>query len=80
MKKKKLTGLDKYVIFSFFCLIVYTISAYIVLIKTGQSLDTLSALFFSVFGGEVLVCALIKKLKLKLRDQNKEEEGGRPIE
>lgn len=75
--KKKLNGLDKYIIFSFGCLILYTIGAYFVLIKTGLSLDLLTSLFFGIFGGEVLICALIKKLKLKQKDpknQNKEED------
>lgn len=76
-QKKKLNGLDKYIIFSFTSLIIYTIGAYFVLIKTSLSLDLLTSLFFATFGGEILICALIKKLKLKQKPsekQNQEEE------
>lgn len=73
-KKKKLKGLDKYVVFCFVCLIIYTISQTIVTIKTGAEAGTLTTCFFSVFGGEVLLCALIKKFKLKNEPQQKESE------
>lgn len=73
MKKKKLSGLDKYIIFSFTCILIYTIAEHILIIKTGQTLDVLSSLFYGVFGGEILLCALIKKLKLK---QNEKKEDG----
>lgn len=75
-KKKKLNGLDSYIIFSFTCIILYTISAYVVVIKTGQSLDVLTSLFFGVFGGEILLCALIKKLKLRSIKKDLDENGG----
>jgi len=65
MKKKKLSGLDKYLIFSFTCLIVFTIVMIIVQTITGVMQDTLITCFFSVFGGELLMCALIKRLKIK---------------
>lgn len=61
---KKLNGLDKYIIFSFVCILSYTIAAYFVVIRYGVVLDLLTSLFFGVFGGEILLCALIKKLKL----------------
>ena len=73
MKKKKLSGLDKYIIFSFACIIVYTIAEHVLLIKTGETLDILTTLFYGVFGGEIFACALIKKLKLK---QNEKKEDG----
>lgn len=73
MKKKKLSGLDKYIIFSFACIIIYTITEHILLIKTGETLDILTTLFYGVFGGEIFTCALIKKLKLK---QNEKKEDG----
>ncbi len=73
-KKQKLKGLDKYVVFCFVCLIIYTISQTIVTIKTGVESGTLTTCFFSVFGGEVLLCALIKKFKLKNDSQKKESE------
>lgn len=65
MKKKKMSALDKYIIFSFVSIIMYTVLAYIVVIFTGYQLDVLTSLFFAFFGGEITVCALIKKLKLK---------------
>lgn len=63
--RKKLSGLDKYIIFSFTSIIIYTIVEHILVIKTGITLDLLTSLFYGVFGGEILMCALIKKLKLK---------------
>lgn len=71
-KKKKLKGLDKYVIFCFVSIIIYTIAQTVVTIKTGVESSTLTTCFFSVFGGEVLLCALIKKFKLK-NERNSEE-------
>lgn len=65
MKKKKLSGLDKYLIFSFTCLIVFTVVMIIVQTMTGIMQDTLITCFFSAFGGELLMCALIKRLKIK---------------
>lgn len=64
-KKKRMKGLDKYVIFCFVVLIIYTAAQTIVTIKTGVESSTLTTCFFGVFGGEVLLCALIKRLKLK---------------
>lgn len=72
-KKKKLKGLDKYVIFCFAILIIYTAAQTIVTIKTGVESSTLTTCFFSVFGGEVLLCALIKQLKLKNEPKESED-------
>lgn len=77
-KKKKISALDKYIIFSFTCLILYTITEHWLLIKTGLTLDLLTSLFYGVFGGEVLICALIKKLKLK-QEKKKEETENEPV-
>ena len=65
MKRRKLTGLDKYVIFSIALLLVFTIAEFIVSCVTSVSHDTLITAFFGVFGGEILSCALIKVFKLK---------------
>lgn len=73
-KKKKLKGLDKYVIFCFVSIIIYTIAQTVVTIKTGAESSTLTTCFFSVFGGEVLLCALIKRFKLK--EEPKKDESG----
>jgi len=73
-KKKRLKGLDKYVIFCFVSIIIYTIAQTVVTIKTGVESSTLTTCFFSVFGGEVLLCALIKKFKLKNESKKDESE------
>ena len=66
--KKKLSGLDKYCIFSFACLLVFTIIMIVVQTVTGTTQDTLITCFFGAFGGELLLCAMIKRLKLKRTD------------
>ncbi len=73
-KKKKMKGLDKYVVFCFVSLIIYTIVQTVVTIKTGVESSTLTTCFFSVCGGEVLLCALIKKFKLKNEQKSEESE------
>ena len=66
MKKKikNLHGLDKYVIFSISCMVLYTIVSQFILVLTGYSNDTLTTCFFGFFGGEIVTCALIKIFKL----------------
>jgi len=59
-------SLTKFVIFSFAALIVYTVISQAIALKTGGAeLSTLTTCFFGAFGGEVLMCALIKIFKLK---------------
>ena len=65
MKKKKLPDLDKYIIFSFVVMLLYTIAEFIVSSITGISHDTLTTCLYGAFGGELLMCAMIKRLKLK---------------
>ncbi len=67
-RKKKLTGLDKYLIFSFTVLIIYTIAEFVVSSITGISHDALTIALYGVFGGETVLCALIKKYKLQRGD------------
>lgn len=62
---KKLSGLDKYVIFSFTVLLTYTVIEFIVSTITGMPHDTLTVALYGAFGGELLLCAVIKKYKLK---------------
>lgn len=71
-KNKKMSDLDKYVIFSFTCLIIFTIVMIIVQTITGIMQDTLITCFFSAFGGELLLCAMIKRLKLRKGDSHGE--------
>lgn len=64
-KKKILSALDKYVIFSFTMLILFTIIEIVVGIITQTEQTTLITCFFATFGGELLCLAMIKRLKLK---------------
>lgn len=67
-KRKKLSALDKYVIFSFTMIIIFTIAEIIITLKTGIEQSSLITAFFSVFGGELLLLAMIKRLKLQKGD------------
>lgn len=69
--QKQLSALDKYVIFSFSCLIIFTIIVIIYQFKSDIEFSpTLITCFFSAFGGELLLCAMIKRLKLKRGDES----------
>lgn len=65
---KKLTDLDKYVLFSIALLLIFSVTEFIISTVTGISHDTLITAFFACFGGEILSCALIKIFKLKRGD------------
>ena len=74
--KKKLSALDKYAIFSFSNIIIFTIIALVYQFLTNEELSsTLIMSFFGVFGGELLMLCMIKRLKLK---NEKEEDNERP--
>lgn len=75
--KRKLSGLDKYVIFSISMLIIYTIVSIVLAFNVGIMLDTLTTCFFAFFGGEIVTCALIKIFKL--RGKSKEDEVSDPV-
>ena len=64
-KKKKLNGLDIYVIFSLSVLLIFTVAEFITSTITGMEKTSLIAAVFSCFGGEILSCCLIKIFKLK---------------
>lgn len=68
--KKKLNGLDKYVIFSISVTLVYTVAEFVVSTVTGISHDALSACVYGFFCGEVVSCAFLKKWKLKRGDED----------
>ena len=72
VRYKKLSGLDKYIIFSFSVLIIYSIFEFIFSIITDVSHDTLTVALYGAFGGELLLCAVIKKYKLKRGDADNE--------
>ena len=64
-KKRVIPDLDKYLVFSFSVLILYTLAEFICSTITGISHDTLTTCLYAAFGGETLLCAIIKKYKLK---------------
>jgi hypothetical protein len=66
---KKVSALDKYVVFSISMLVIFCIAEMVVSSITGQTHDTLTTVFYACFGGEILSCALIKIFKLK-EDKN----------
>ena len=67
--------LADYVVFSIKMIIAYTIVILILAVCRVEvsALDTLTTCYYSVFGGEILSCALIKIFKLhkeiKIKDQ-----------
>lgn len=65
LNKKQLPDLDKYIIFSFAVMIIYSTVEFTVSSITGYSHDTLTTCLYGAFGGELLLCAMIKRLKLK---------------
>lgn len=71
--KKEIRGLDKYLIFSFSMIIIFTIVQTIITAITGVEQSTLITCFFGIFGGETLLCAVIKRLKIKYEDNETEE-------
>lgn len=69
-KKKRMSALDKYVIFSFTCLLIFTAIVTVYQFKSDMEFSpTLITCFYSCFGGELLLCAMIKRLKLKKEDE-----------
>lgn len=74
-KVSKLNGLDKYLIFSFTSIILFTIAILATFIMTGNEPAVLVGCFFAAFGGEILMCALIKKLKLHKEAEIKKEDS-----
>ena len=70
-KKKGLSDLDKYVIFSFSNIIIFTIIALVYQFLTDNEISsTLITCFFACFGGELLMLCMIKRLKLKKGDND----------
>ena len=70
-KKKRVSDLDKYVIFSFTMIIIFTAIALVYQFVSDTELSsTLIMSFYGVFGGELLILAMIKRLKLKKEDND----------
>ena len=64
-RKKKLATLDKYIIFCFIVILIYTIVHITIFLLYQIEMTEIAALVYGAFAGEVLICALIKRLKLK---------------
>lgn len=64
-KRRKLPALDKYVIFSLSCIIIFTVVILVIFATTGNEPTALVTCFFACMGGELLSLAMIKRLKLK---------------
>ena len=62
--KEKLNTLDKYIIFCFVVLVIYSVVHTIIFAVTGIEAKTLTTVFFGLFGFEILCCFLIKRFKL----------------
>lgn len=60
-----LKDLTKYVAFSIGVVVVYTIAEFVLSTITGISHDTLSTCVYGFFGGEIVLCGMIKIFKLK---------------
>ena len=72
-KPKKVSDLDKYLIFCFVVIILYTITAIIFQWLTEIELSTsLTVGVYGFFGGEITLLAMIKRLKLKRGDTDDE--------
>lgn len=68
-KPKKISDLDKYLVFCFVVIILYTVTAIIFQWITGIELSTsLTVGVYGFFGGEITLLAMIKRLKLKKED------------
>lgn len=67
---ENLSSLSLYVTFSILMCIIFTI---VILIMSGFSIavpDSLITCFYALFGGEIVMCGLIKIFKLKEDDNN----------
>ena len=68
-KTKKISDLDKYLVFCFVVIILYTVTAIIFQWVTDMELSTsLTVGVYGFFGGEITLLAMIKRLKLKKED------------
>ena len=69
-KRKKLTGLDKYVIFSLCVTMCYTVAEFITATVTGMEKSTLTTAVYGFWAGEIVTCGLIKIFKLRKGEGN----------
>lgn len=65
MKKSKLRSLDKYCIYCIVFFTLYTIVTTVINYLTGYTNDRLTEAVQWFCGGELFLCAMLKRLKLK---------------
>lgn len=64
-KRRKLRGLDKYVIFALSVVLIYTVAEFITATITGIEKSTLTVAIYGFWAGEIVTCGLIKIFKLR---------------
>ena len=74
-RKKPLNGRDKYVIYCIVFFTLYAIAELTVSAITGVTNDTLTDAVKWFCGGEVFLCAMIKRHKLIDAKKTKDEQG-----
>lgn len=74
-RKKPLNGLDKYVIYCIVFFTLYAVAELTVSAMTGVTNDTLTDAVKWFCGGEVFLCAMIKRHKLIDAKKAKDEQG-----
>ena len=75
-RHKRMKSLTKYMIFSIGFVVIYTVVEFIVSTITGVSHDVLTGCVYSFFGGEIVICGLIKIFKLKEEGKNEDTNTG----
>lgn len=71
-RRRKISDLTKYVIFSISVTIVYTVMEFIFSILTGVSHDILSGCVYGFFAGELVITGILKIFKLRGSNDNNE--------
>lgn len=71
-RRRKISDLTKYVVFSISVTIVYTVMEFIFSILTGVSHDILSGCVYGFFAGELVITGILKIFKLRGGNDNNE--------
>lgn len=64
-KSQTTRSLTRYVVFSISCLVIYTITALIFLWLEKPLDEALTTGVYGFFGGEIVMCGMIKLFKIK---------------
>lgn len=72
-QKRKMSALDKYCIFCICFFTIYTIAELTISGFTGTTNDRLTEAVQWFAAGELFLCAMIKRLKLKREKEDQEE-------